>query len=207
MQENRYPCPNAATNGVPKANDPIWDKAPAAPLVENQTGTTPFLATELRLIRDDQAKMLYVRFSGEDDEVHSTYRLHDAPVYRGDVMELFIADTNDLAHYKELEVTPYDVHFDGVIRFAPDGTRDLNMDYDIAGWKTHTALGGNRLVSVWALPYGAFDVPPATGVSWRFNAFRIDHHSSRGMSLMAWQPTMQPTFHVPDVFGFLDFVD
>lgn len=207
MQENRYVCRNVKTNGMPTADDPLWDLAPTAWLMDTQTGQVPFLATELRLIRDDVVRMLYVRFSGEDDEVQSTFRLHDAPVYRADVMELFIADTNDLTHYKELEVTPYDVHFDGIIRFTGDGVRTLNMDYDITGWETNTKVGGNRLASVWALPYSAFDAPPKAGASWRMNAFRIDHHSARGISLMAWQPTMQPTFHVPEVFGFLDFVD
>ncbi len=205
MLDNRYPCHNMTLAAMPQADDAVWDKAPAVQLRETQTGEEPFLSTELRLLRDDQARMLYVRFSGQDDEVHSNYRLHDSPIYRQDVMELFIADTNDLTYYKELECTPYDVHFDGTID-KRDGGQVLNMDYDIAGWKTRTHIDNNRLISVWALPYDAFDQEPKAGTHWRFNAFRIDHHSTRGMSLQAWQPTMQPTFHVPSVFGYLDFV-
>ncbi len=206
MADNRYICRNVSLNGMPAADDPVWEDAPAAWLKNSQTGQVPFLATELRFLCDDKAQMLYVRFAGEDDEVKSTFRLHDSPVYRADVMELFIADTNDLNRYIELEVTPYDVRFDGIIQFTDEG-RTLNMDYDIAGWKTKTLTGGHRLISVWALPYAAFEAPPKAGYSWRINAFRIDHHSSRGMSLMAWQPTMQPTFHVPDGFGTLEFVE
>lgn len=207
MKDKRYACRNVRLAGMPKADDPVWEQAPAASFLETGTGASPFLATEMRLLRDDDAQRLYVRFLGEDDEVLSRFRLHDAPIYREDVLELFIADTNDLARYKELECSPYDVHFDGTIEILADGGRALDMDYDIPGWVSRSHMEGSRLTSVWALPYAAFDVPPASGVSWRFNAFRVDHHSARGASFQAWQPTMSSTFHVPQAFGRLDFVD
>ena len=46
--------------------------------------------------------------------------------------------------------------------------------------------------------------PPAPGVEWRFNAYRIDR-SARGDELQAFSPIGRPDFHVPDRFGLLEF--
>lgn len=206
-QAERYSCVNISVDDMPRGDDAVWDAAPPVHLSDTQTGETPFLLTELRIMRCDTQEKLLVRFSGEDDEVLSIFRLHDAPLYRQDVFELFIADTDDLYAYKELESSPYDIHFDGTIIYREPGKVLLNLDWDIKGWQSKTVLGSNRTTAVWSLPYSAFATRPKAGSSWRFNAFRVDHHSTRGISLQAWQPTLQPTFHVPDRFGYLDFVD
>ena len=137
---------------------------------------------------------------------NSSFKLLDEPLYREDVFELFLAEEDDLQRYKELEVSPWDVHFDGQISYLADGSRRLNCSWDILGWKTDTKYEKhkNRLTSLWTLPYTAFAFQPSPGKPWRFNAFRIDR-SVRGVSLQAWQETGQANFHVPERFGYLDF--
>ncbi|MHC1785616.1 MAG: carbohydrate-binding family 9-like protein [Christensenellales bacterium] len=205
-QSARYTCRNVHLEGIPDQGDLIWEAVPAVALLDVSSGGQPFLATQLQILRDDAQRLLLLRFQGEDDEVHSAFKLLDEPLYRQDVFEVFLSEDGDLRAYKELEVSPWDIHFDGLIRYSQDGLRHLDVSWDIAGWKSLTTIRQDkqRIVSLWALPYSAFSSEPKPGSSWRFNAFRIDH-SSRGVSLQAWQPTGEPNFHVPEHFGYLDF--
>ncbi len=202
----RYPCHNLSLQTPPGHDDALWEKVPAQSLCDVVTGEVPFLATSFQIFRDDKLELLFVRFQGEDDAIHSSFRLLDEPLYREDVFELFLAEEGGLQRYKELEVSPWDVHFDGQISYLSDGSRHLDCGWDVQTWHSDTRHDKrkNRLTSLWTLPYAAFAARPAPGNSWRFNAFRIDH-SVRGISLQAWQETGEANFHVPDRFGYLDF--
>lgn len=206
QQPARYQCLNLPCQGMPGMDSPIWDKVPAVSLVEVTSGERPALETSFQLFRDDEAACFYLRFVGQDDEVHSSFTIHDEPIYQQDVVELFMADGDSPISYRELQVSPYDIHFDGIISYDEDGRRHLNMSWDVEGFQSHSRHDRKteQMHSIWRLPYSAFTRPPKAGESWRFNAFRIDHSAS-GMSLQAWQQTGQPNFHVPDRFGFLDF--
>ena len=199
-------CRNLPCEGFPAADAPVWAQAEHAALVDTVTGEAPPLSTAVSAFRDDAQGLLYFKFDGEDTETVSPFRMHDEPIWQGDVFEAFIADEGDLSAYKELEVSPDDVHFDGLIRFDTFGRRSLNMSYDIANWRTQTTFspGAHRLVSVWALPYAAFSQPPQAGGAWRVNFFRVDM-SGANVSLQAWSATMAPNFHVPERFGRLVF--
>jgi len=205
-EPGRYACHNASLPPFPLEADACWERAPGGELLETVSGKRPFLATEFRLLRDDAQQAFFLRFLAEDDEVHSIYRLDEECLYRQDVLEIFVAENDNLTHYKEIEVTPYDLRFTGAIENAGAGLK-INLDWDIPGFRTRTRFyrEENRLASVWRIPYAAFDRPPAPGTSWRFNVYRIDH-SRRGIELMAWQATGEPNFHVPARFAFLDFM-
>lgn len=202
----RYSCHSLHLPGGTLPDDKAWANLPSLQLVDVVTGESPFLSTQCQLARDDARQLLFVRFQGEDDEIHSSFRLLDEPLYRQDVFELFLCEDGDLTRYKELECSPWDVHFDGLIHFPQGGRPKLDVDWDIEGWTSQTVYDAqqHRITSLWALPYAAFSRPPKTGESWRMGVFRIDH-SRRGQSLQAWQATGQPNFHVPERFGYLDF--
>lgn len=207
IPNNHIICRHVACSVFPDAGHAAWEQAEAYALVDVVSGEAPFLSTSVSVIRCDPEEDLYIRYQGQDDEVRSIFRLHDEPIYREDVFEAFIADKNDLSAYIELEASPYDVRFDGIIRYDDNGNRHLFMGYDIQGWETRTVFdrAQRSITSVWKIPYAAFDVPPAIGVSWRVNFFRIDH-SMRGEALQAWQKTGAPDFHRPECFGYLNFV-
>lgn len=207
MAADRYPCINLNLPGLPGAADPAWDSAPPMELSEVESGRRPFLGTEFRLLRDDAARAFYLRIIAEDDLLVSTYRLDDETLYTQDVFELFIADSGTLAHYKEIEVSPYDVRFTGTINWLEDGRRLLDMGWDIPGFQTITRFQAqqHQTVSLWKLPYDGFARAPVPLESWRFNVFRVDH-SARGEELQAWQATGARNFHVPERFGWLDFI-
>lgn len=201
----RYVCRNVSTGGFPGAFDPCWEQAPIAELKDVQTGKRPFLSTEFRLLRDDAAGVLFLRFMAEDDEIRSTFRLDDETLYKQDVFELFLADSDSLERYREIEVSPYDVTFTALVT-RQDGRSSLNMDWEIPGLQTRTRFdkASHQTVSVWALPYDAFSQAPVPGKPWRINVFRVDH-SVRGEELQAWQHTGERNFHAPERFGWLDF--
>lgn len=203
----RYACQRLAVRPGSELDAGLWSGLPALELVDVVSGETPFLSTRCQLLRDDERQLLFVRFQGEDDEQHSAFRLLDEPLYRQDVFELFLCEDGDLTRYKELECSPWDVHFDGLIHFVEGEGPRLDVSWDIGGWRSHTHFDRKRnlIVSCWALPYAAFSREPRAGESWRMGVFRIDH-SQRGQSLQAWQATGQPNFHVPERFGSLDFV-
>ena len=205
---NRISCVNLSVEGFPDSEDAVWDRAAKATLVDVKTGDRAFLHTEFSVFSCDKQQKLYFRFCAEDDEWHSCFRLHDEPLYRQDVFEIFICDDNNLKHYLELEASPHDIRFDGVITYDEQNARHLNTSVDVKGWATYTVRdrSGSTTTSVWALPYGVFENPPKAGEFWRINVFSIDHRR-RGEALLAWQKTGENNFHVPERFGFLDFVD
>jgi hypothetical protein len=52
------------------------------------------------------------------------------------------------------------------------------------------------------LPFGA--ARPEAGTRWRLNLFRCDRAHN---AFLAWRPTLQDSFHVPERFGVLEFTE
>jgi len=46
--------------------------------------------------------------------------------------------------------------------------------------------------------------PPKAGTQWRLNFFRCDRANN---AFLAWNPTLSRSFHVPEKFGVLEFVE
>lgn len=202
MAENKeYLCGQISAPEMPGWQDECWENAPQRFLADTVSGKTPFLSTEVRLFRDEGQEALFVRFLGEDDEVLSTFRMHNECLYRQDVFELFIAQGEDLTRYTELEVSPYDLRFTGEVTNL-GGRIQLDMDRDIPGFRTRTTLLREdfKTAAVWRIPYDAFEKRPKAGERYLFNAFRIDHHSTRGRSLQALNATGEANFHVTAAF-------
>jgi hypothetical protein len=185
--------------GVPAGQERI-------PLVRSTDGLPPRLPTTVALMWDEQA--LTVVFSAEDDLVVATHRLHDAPLYEEDVVEVFLAPGSD-EEYFEIEVNPLGATFDARIE-SPDGDR-ARMRTDI-GWTCQGLIAavrrsGTKAETVIRVPFASLDVAvPQAGDEWRANFFRIDRHPS-GDEFSAWRPTMKtpPDFHVVKAFGVLRF--
>lgn len=177
-----------------------------------EDGNAPRLSTTVAAYFDDES--LTVLFCGTDDHVVATLRAHDDPLWKEDVVEVFLAPER-LTEYFELEVSPLGTTFDARIT-SPEGNRQT-METDL-GWTCegfitairtmHESDGALSIDTVLRIPFAALGrgVPQA-GETWRANFYRIDRHPLRGDEYTAWQPTMkQPAnFHVPGVFGTLVF--
>jgi len=122
-----------------------------------------------------------------------------------DVAEAFIApNPGDIMRYKEFQVSPVgqwiDLHIDRE-------TKNHDATWH-SGFRSVARIDapGNTWWAEMAIPLKAFGAqPPTVGTRWRLNFFRIEHGPPRRH--IAWQPTHtpQPSFHVPQAFGWLEF--
>ena len=180
-------------------------------------GASPRQPTHLRLLWDD--RHLYAAFRVTDDDIRATHTRRDAPLWREEVVELFLDPWGARGIYVEIEVSPANVVFDAmIVNRARDG--ELARDLDaLRGWRchglrtaarVHGVLNGGPVSRGWdveiAIPMRQLvpQPPPAPGVEWRFNAYRVDR-SERGDELQAFSPIGRADFHVPGRFGLLEF--
>jgi len=120
-----------------------------------------------------------------------------------DVVEAFIAaDPENRGRYAEFEVAPTNERLDVMI--ADPRTKDfewasqfqslVKVDTEAKVWKC-----------VLRIPLAALsETRPAAGTRWRFNFVRRD---CANRTALAWSPTLSSTYHVPERFGTLEFVE
>ncbi len=122
-----------------------------------------------------------------------------------DVCEIFVApDTERPERYFEFEAAPTGEWLDLAVQYKDEGRE---TDWDFASGMTAAArINAEQVTVALCIPWTAFGHAPQKGERWRVNLFRcIGTDPLRGY--LAWQPThtAEPNFHVPSVFGWLEF--
>jgi predicted TIM-barrel fold metal-dependent hydrolase len=120
-----------------------------------------------------------------------------------DIVEVFIgADADRPRRYAEFEVAPTNERLDVMVLNPPA------KDFE---WTSHfqSAVKVDTKAKVWKcemrIPLSALsETLPAAGTRWRLNLFRLDRANHAGL---AWSPPLSGTFHVPERFGTLEFVE
>jgi len=119
-----------------------------------------------------------------------------------DVAEVFIgSDFQHISRYKEFEVSPQGEWVD----------LDIDRDFVQADGGIHSNSGFeskariDREKKIWyaemRIPFAALDKRrPAEGVEYRVNLYRCQGPPP-DRKYIAWRPTGQKTFHVPEAFG------
>jgi len=206
---SKYSAEDVSLN--PDSGSRFWRVAPAVEIARDSFGNSvPDERTEVRS-RWTKANLylLYICHfqelnlkSGPTKETETNY------LWNWDVAEAFIgSDRQHIRRYKELEMSPQGEWVDLDI--------DLDNPHHEDGWKWNSgfrvATTIDREAKVWygmmQIPYGAIDTSEATaGNTLRINLYRIDGPSPRRL-LLAWQPTHQANFHVPESFGELTLGD
>jgi hypothetical protein len=162
---------------------------------------------EARMIWSEES--LFVRFVCRQNEpliVSSNPQLDKKTIglWDRDVCEVFIApDPKTPESYFEFEAAPTGEWVDLAIRLTPDG-RETNWDF-YSGMTTSARIAGQELTTIIRIPWSTSIPKPKQGDAWRCNLFRcVGTGNGR---YLAWQPTYtpEPYFHVPGVFGRLDF--
>ena len=133
-------------------------------------------------------------------------------LWENDVCEAFIApDLQIPEKYCEFEVAPTGEWLDLKIH-QMEGKRETDWDYN-SGIKTAAEISPGSIIIAMQIPWGAFGKIPEAGEKWRGNLFRCVGRSSRSgggkdRGYLAWQPTFtpEPNFHVPQAFGWFEFV-
>lgn len=134
-------------------SDRAWDAAAAVPslavsLGDGGKGLSP-LPTQVKLLWDQN--YLYMRFVCAAPGVYVPVRGHDAALYEGDVVEVFLDAKGDGRQWIELEVSPENATFDqmAILTAAPVSTPDLtlpgsvldrdwwtDLSWSLEGWRT-----------------------------------------------------------------------
>ncbi|SRR6266508_1235174 len=195
--------------GANEFDHPEWLQAPAISITRKWSGEEAPVSrhAEARIIWSEQS--LVVRFVCRQQEpllVSANPQLDEKTIglWNRDVCEIFIApDPNAPEHYFEFEAAPTGEWLDLGIHLLPDG-RETDWKFS-SGMTVATLVEKDRLTIAMGIPWSEAISRPQRGDSWRVNLFRcVGTGNDR---FLAWQPTHtpEPYFHVPRIFGRLDF--
>ena len=166
------------------------------------TGAQPQLRTALRLGWRDGA--LLARFDARDRGTVATLTARDAPLWKEDVVEVFLSPFDPARVYYEFEVNPLGALFDARVE-CPDlsrGTMRVETAWRCPGFSARVRCSERRWTALLRIPLAPMAAagPPAL---WRGNFYRIDRGDPDEFS--AWTPTFAdpPDFHLPERFGLL----
>ncbi len=168
--------------------------------------------TEARLLWDDT--YLYISFVAHDAHISASYTNRDDPVSEEDCVEAFIAPNLErVSDYFNFEINALgtlldrspankrskDWNAEGIqIVIEIDGTLNNNSDIDRI-WTTEIAI-----------PFVNFadyaQVPPKNGDTWRLNLYRCGGEINPQYSVWRNTGTAEPSFHVPEQFGTIQFI-
>ena len=209
-------------------SDSAWSSAQViGPFFAYKSGGAPAAAeTTMRILWDNQ--FLYASLQAIDADIRSSCSLagacgHDASLFLGDVVELFIRESTAQVRYHEFEWSPLGSDFDARFesRFgAPgvawesgllsavlvSGTVDQASDTDL-GWVAEARI-----------PLTSFQSAVNVGTTWTFTGARYDYYNRNvpgGPALMmstrgdpsAPSGGVTNGFHTYEIYDKLRFVD
>ena len=189
----------------------VWQRASPARLEYQSRDSIarPELSTTVRALWSDDFLYLsyqcpYTKLTQFEPALTGRERFdmqkQGASLWDRDVVEAFIgSDTNNIRRYAEFQVAPTNEKL------------DLTLDLpkrDFA-WSSgmQSAVTIDKETKVWTaelrIPLQALgEAKPQPGAQWRINLYRCDRANS---VFLAWNPTRQGSFHVPEQFGVLLF--
>ena len=195
-------------------NDPAWETAAVAgPFRITGDGAAAPLATEVRMLYDDDS--LYVLFRCEDPEPWATKENWDENLWEEEVVEVFLQPDPKVPAYAEFEVNPLGAVMD---TWCPKPGGPVPFDtWNLEGLRAAPRKSGkNEKDKGWTceigIPWKGLNgkgspdgAAPKPGDRWRIGLYRVE--AKPMPMLLAWSPTMGPSFHVPEKFGVLVFGD
>ena len=155
---------------------------------------------------------LLVRFAGNQREPlnvnsNTDLTIKHKKLWERDVFEIFIAaDAENVHSYFEFEVAPTGEWLDLKMQISPHGERQPDFDYN-SGMEVSAQILEGEVQAIMKISWDAFGKKPNAGDVWRGNLFRCVG-SGNGRGYLAWQPTKtaEPDFHIPDKFGYFEFI-
>jgi len=177
---------------------------PRLQLIDACNGGEPRLSTSVRVgLREG---ILFVRFDARDEGVVATLTERDAPLWKEDVVEVFLSPEDPPDVYYEFEVNPLGALFDARVE-SPDlsrATMKVEPAWTCPGFSARVRHGPGIWSALLRIPLSPM-APGQIPSSWRANFYRVDRGKADEYS--AWSPTFAdtPDFHVPSRFGSLSF--
>ena len=158
----------------------------------------------MRVGRD--ALSLRVLFECEDVLPWATLTARDAPLYKEEVVEVFLDTEGDGLGYFEIEVNPNNAVLDGCMRRIRSGFRK-DFRWRCEGLRTAVRLFSGGWAAELSIPFESLAARcPSAGERWRVNFTRIDRPTGEERELSSWSPTGMDQFHIPERFGVLTFL-
>jgi len=159
------------------------------------------------------AEALVFHFTCADTDPWGTLKGRDAPVYKEECVEVFLAPgRDDPTDYFEFELSPLGTFFDARIH-NPTGRREsmsADLDWQARGatWNARIDRPDARWTAEIRLPWAALGCaePARLPRTWRLNLYRIDRpRDGSPPEYSCWSPTLAspPNFHLPARFGIL----
>ena len=182
-----------------------WGSAPPIELNRQSLGgeLMPAMTTDVRILWSE--RFLYLRydcpcteltvFEGEPGAGREREGLWDR-----DVVEAFVGpDLAQRNRYKEFELAPDGEHLDLDIAL-PNKSLAWNSGFDVRVVRERGHWVGMMRIPLLAIAAA----PPRVGDRWRLNLYRCDRANR---AFLAYRPTLVSTFHQPERFGVLQFVE
>jgi hypothetical protein len=196
--------------GVSEFDHDAWSAAQPIRIARYWSGEeAPALRhAEARILWSEQSLM--VRFVCNQSEpliISSQPQLTTKTIglWDRDVCEVFIApDVENIGRYFEFEAAPTGEWVDLAINLRAN-VRDTDQEFQ-SGMTTAAKITDDQLTITIRIPWSDSIPKPQRGDEWRVNLFRCVGVGNE--RYLAWQPTntVEPNFHVPEVFGWLRFV-
>jgi hypothetical protein len=196
-----------------EGGDPAWAAA------ERVTWGPDAIATSFQALWS--AAGFFVRYDVTDADPWHTLTKRDERLWNEEVVELFLDVGATGRSYAEVEWNPANAVVDLWVDRAENR---FDRDWDWAGLESRvlsrrdSAGRGPGWTAVAFLPWSALTakappgtaLPPEAGDRWRFNVFRIERPGGPGAPakdarFLAWSPTGERSFHVPQAFREIEF--
>ena len=204
-------------NVIPKAKGPIkidgiadeesWKTALASPNFVDAEGGKQTQMTKAKMLWDDEALYVFVEVS--DTDINSPFKKRDDPLWKGDVVELFIDADRNGRGYVELQVNPNNVIFDS---WFPRGARQspqfgwnskmetkvvvngtVNKKDSDKGWNVEIKIPHETVKG--ANPKMRVSTPPKVGNRWRLNVIRQDRVGNNYQGTSSWSQITIKDYH------------
>ena len=183
--------------------DKEWQAAKPITFCRNWKGESSDLPreTEFRLLWSSHFFYVRIRAHYQNLFIYPETNIRRENLWQRDVAEIFLQTDTRWKQYKKFEISPNGNWLD--LAIAPEGASNLFCPV-----KTNAII--DQKSHVWvaqlAIPMHCLTDSFNPRAPWRLNLFRIEGRA-QARFYSSWQPTntLQPNFHVPDVFGTLTF--
>jgi inosine-uridine nucleoside N-ribohydrolase len=201
-----------------RLDEASWRKAPTAGAFHFNWWTGGEQEqTEARLLWDDEN--LYVAWYCHDKHISASVTQRHGPVSNDDCVEIFLSPNPEkVRNYYTFEINAIGSMLNrartdwwtGPPTWEPEGVR-YRTSFHSATPKREAPDDNHWIVEL-AIPFRNFardaaHVPPKPGDTWRLNLYRTGGVTNKQSS--SWSPIRPPsrTFHTPESFGTVRFVD
>jgi hypothetical protein len=233
-EPRRYTCVRASgpirIDGRP--DDAAWRKAAWTDWFTDIQGSKqprPRFRTRAKMLWDDN--YLYVAAELQEPHVRATLTKHDSVIFHDNDFEVFLNPSGDGRNYFEFEINALNTGWDLFLAKPYREGGKADNSWDIPGLQTAVTIDGTLNDSRdrdrgWrvemAFPWTAFALRanvsrPGAGDTWRVNFSRVEwrtkivdgkyqNEPGRPEDNWVWSPQGLINMHVPDRWGFVQFV-